>query len=63
VSASSVVELQPGGKRGGTVGVGEEDLPVGEPPWVRRRVCGLRDLQVGGSGSSLPVVMFELNRG
>ena len=34
-----------------------------EPPWVRRRVCGLRDLQVRGSGSSLPVVMFELNRG
>jgi hypothetical protein len=29
VSASSVVELQPGGKRGGTVGVAEEDLPVG----------------------------------
>ena len=29
MSASSVVELQPGGKRGGTVGVAEEDLPVG----------------------------------
>jgi len=29
VSASSVVELQPGGKRGGAVGVAEEDLPVG----------------------------------
>jgi hypothetical protein len=28
VSASSVVELQPAGKRGGTVGVAEVDLPV-----------------------------------
>jgi hypothetical protein len=37
--------------------------PVSEPPWVRRRVCGLCDLQVGGSGSSLPVVLFELNPG
>ena len=36
--------------------------PAHEPPWVRRRVCGLRDLLVWGSGSSLPVVMFELNR-
>ena len=34
-----------------------------EPPWVRRRVCGLRDLPVGGCGSSLPVMLFELNRG
>ena len=34
-----------------------------EPPWVRRRVCGLGDLPVGGRGSSLPVMLFELNRG
>src|SRR5215212_5429619 len=34
-----------------------------EPPWVRRRVCGLGDLPVGGLGSSLPVMLFELNRG
>ena len=37
--------------------------PLNEPPWVRRRVCGLRDLVVGGLGSSLPVMLFELNRG
>ena len=34
-----------------------------EPPWVRRRVCGLCDLPVGGRGSSLSVLLFELNRG
>jgi transposase InsO family protein len=33
-----------------------------EPPWIRRRVCGLRGLPVGGRGSSLPVMLFELNR-
>jgi hypothetical protein len=33
-----------------------------EPPWVHRRVCGLRDIPVGGRGSSLPVLLFELNR-
>jgi hypothetical protein len=26
-------------------------------------VCGLDDLPVGGRGSSLPVMLFELNRG
>lgn len=34
-----------------------------EPPWVRRRVCGLGDLPVGSAGSSLSVLLFELNRG
>jgi hypothetical protein len=34
-----------------------------EPSWVRRRVCGLRDVPVGGLSSSLPVMLFELNRG
>ena len=42
---------------------GDRDAGLGEPPWVRRRVCGLRDLPVGGLGSSLPVMVFELNRG
>jgi hypothetical protein len=26
-------------------------------------VCGLRDLPVGGLGLSLPMMVFELNRG
>src|SRR5512133_3381473 len=34
-----------------------------EQSWIRRRVCGLRGLPVGGLGSSLPVMLFELNRG
>ena len=37
--------------------------PDFEPPWVRRRVCGLCDFPVGGRGSSLSVMLFELNRG
>jgi hypothetical protein len=44
VSASSVVELQPGGKRGGTVGVAEEDLPVG--PFDLQRAVEPLDLAV-----------------
>jgi hypothetical protein len=44
VSASSVVEVQPGGKRGGTVGVVEEDLPVG--PFDLQRAVEPLDLAV-----------------
>ena len=39
-----------------------QNLRSREPPWVHRRVCGLRDIPVGGRGSSLPVLLFELNR-
>ena len=44
MSASSVVELQPGGKRGGTVGVAVEDLPVG--PFDLQRAVEPLDLAV-----------------
>jgi hypothetical protein len=50
VSASSVVELQPGGKRGGTVGVAEEDLPVG--PFNLQRAVEPLDLAVLPRGSA-----------
>ena len=44
MSASSVVELQPRGKCGGTVGVAEEDLPVG--PFGLQRAVEPLDLAV-----------------
>jgi hypothetical protein len=57
VSASSVVEVQPGGKRGGVVRVGDEDLPVG--PFGLQRAVEPLDLAVLPRAVRLDELVFS----